>query len=254
MQSTLYGGVQTADNQMEIEIRLFATLKDRAGQDRINVSLSKPADVQNLLVAVEKAYPSLGPALPTVLVAVNKSYADLDQQLTGADEVALFPPVSGGTPENVLHPTFFAITESEVDLKEIHHLLRQPDVGAIVTFTGSVRGQTQRTGYPESTIYLEYEAYGEMAKQKMAKIADEIWNRWPYVKGVAIVQRVGKLEIGQVTTVVACATGHRDQGAFEAARYGIDRLKEIVPVWKKEVGKDRSIWVEGDYRPTSADN
>ena len=88
----------------------------------------------------------------------------------------------------------------------------------------------------------------------MAQIAREIWDRWPLVKGIAIVQRVGKLEIGETTTVVACAAAHRDQGAFEAARYGIDRLKEIVPVWKKEVGEDQSIWVEGDYRPTEADN
>jgi molybdopterin synthase catalytic subunit len=88
----------------------------------------------------------------------------------------------------------------------------------------------------------------------MAQIASEIWQRWPLVMGIAIVQRVGKLEIGETTTIVACAAAHRDQGAFEAARYGIDRLKEIVPVWKKEVGRDRSVWVEGDYRPTQEDN
>ena len=74
------------------------------------------------------------------------------------------------------------------------------------------------------------------------------------VKGVAIVQRIGKLSIGETTTLVAVAAGHRDQGAFEAARYGIDRLKEIVPVWKKEVGQDQSVWIEGDYRPTETDN
>ena len=123
-----------------------------------------------------------------------------------------------------------------------------------MTFSGSVRGQTQREGLPPTTLYLEYEAYQEMAELKMAQIAHEIWVRWPLVKGIAIVQRIGKLTIGDATTIVACAASHRDQGAFEAARYGIDRLKEIVPVWKKEVGDDRSIWIEGDYRPTEADN
>jgi molybdopterin synthase catalytic subunit len=93
-----------------------------------------------------------------------------------------------------------------------------------------------------------------MATLKMAQIAQEIWQHWPLVKGVAIVQRIGKLEIGQTTTIVACAAAHRDQGVFEAARYGIDRLKQIVPVWKKEVGEDESLWIEGDYRPNEADN
>ncbi len=93
-----------------------------------------------------------------------------------------------------------------------------------------------------------------MAEKKMAQIAYEIWERWPGVKGVAIVQRVGKLDISDVTTFITCAAGHRDQGVFEAARYGIDRLKEIVPVWKKEVGPDRSVWVEGGYHPSADDN
>jgi molybdopterin synthase catalytic subunit len=92
-----------------------------------------------------------------------------------------------------------------------------------------------------------------MALRKMEQIAHEIWDTWPLVRGVAIVQRIGKLTVGDTTTFVACAAGHRDQGAFEAARYGIDRLKEIVPVWKKEIGEDKSVWVEGAYRPTIED-
>ncbi len=88
----------------------------------------------------------------------------------------------------------------------------------------------------------------------MAQIAREIWTRWPTVKGIAIVQRIGRLDIGDMTTLVACASGHRDQAVFDAARYGIDRFKEIVPVWKKEVGPDTSVWVEGSYHPTAADN
>ncbi|MCO5186860.1 MAG: molybdenum cofactor biosynthesis protein MoaE [Anaerolineae bacterium] len=152
------------------------------------------------------------------------------------------------------HPTYFAVTTDTPDLNAVTALLTQPDVGAVITFTGSVRGATRRDGLPVQTLHLEYEAYARMAEEKMAQIAEEIWERWPLVKGIAIVQRVGTLQVGEMTTLVACAAGHRDQGAFEAARYGIDRLKQIVPVWKKEVGADHSVWIEGDYRPTSADN
>jgi len=239
---------------MQVEIRLFATLKDRAGLDRIRVTLEEPANVESLVSETAKAYPSLALALPTALVAVNKAYAAADTPILAGDDVAIFPPVSGGDSSELPFPTYFAVTTEKVDLESIHAHLTQPDVGAIVTFSGAVRGETRRQGLPPATLFLEYEAYQEMAEAKMNQIAREIWERWPLVKGVAIVQRIGKLEIGESTTIVACAAGHRDQGAFEAARYGIDRLKEIVPVWKKEVGHDRSIWIEGDYRPTESDN
>jgi molybdopterin synthase catalytic subunit len=239
---------------MEFEIRLFATLKDRAGRDRITVSVDQPSTVRELELAIGRAYPVLADALPSALFAVNKAFADPEMVLELGDEIAIFPPVSGGAEGNFPYPTYFAVTSDEVDLAIIHARLTGPDVGAIVTFSGSVRGETQREGLPPETIYLEYEAYQGMAELKMGQIAQEIWARWPVVKGVAIVQRIGKLSVGETTTIVACAAGHRDQGAFEAARFGIDRLKEIVPVWKKEVGQDKSVWIEGDYRPTRADN
>lgn len=253
---------------MEFDIRLFATLKDRAGTDLIRVRVEKPATVRKLVSVIGRDYPELADFLPTALIAVNKAFAGPDTALNAGDEVAIFPPVSGGTGDDEVdqgvenngaesafpHPTFLAVTSDEIDLAAIHDHLRQPDIGAIVTFSGSVRGETEREGLPPATIYLEYEAYREMAELKMGQIAHEIWSRWPAVKGVAIVQRIGKLAIGEATTIVACAAAHRDQGAFEAARYGIDRLKEIVPVWKKEVGQDESIWIEGEYRPTEADN
>ena len=239
---------------MEVEVRLFATLKDRAGSDRITVRVDQPSTVRELELAIGRTYPNLAQALPSALFAVNKAFAAPDTVLEAGDEVAVFPPVSGGAGDEFPHPTYFVVTSDPVDLSEIHARLTRPDVGAIVTFAGSVRGETQREGLPPGTEYLEYEAYEEMAALKMGQIAREIWGRWPLVKGVAIVQRIGRLDVGETTTIVACAAGHRDQGAFDAARYGIDRLKEIVPVWKKEVGLDRSVWVEGDYRPTEADN
>jgi molybdopterin synthase catalytic subunit len=239
---------------VELEIKLFATLKDRAGRNKVIVSVPDPASVESLLEITGRTFPELAPALPTSLVAVNKVYASLDTIIKPGDEIALFPPVSGGSSDPREYPTFFSVTSDDIDMDYLYKHLAQPDVGAIVTFSGFVRGETQRAGLPAETLHLEYEAYEEMASSKMAQIAEEIWERFPLVKGIAIVQRIGRLEIGQKTTFVACAAAHRDQGAFEAARYGIDRLKEIVPVWKKEVGADRSLWVEGHYRPTADDN
>ncbi len=238
---------------MELTIRLFATLRDRAGQSKISLTVPAPATVQDLLDAAELAYPGLAASLPTVLVAVNKNFAFPDTIVKQGDEVAFFPPVSGGNSQ-FPHPTFFAISPEAPDMRAIYDHLKQPDVGAIVNFTGMVRGQTEREGLPTETLYLEYEAYSGMAEEKMAQIALEIWQKWPGVKGVAIVQRIGKLAISDVTTFIACAAGHRDQGVFEAARYGIDRLKEIVPVWKREVGPNESVWVEGKYQPSAEDN
>ncbi len=232
---------------MKVEVRLFATLRDKAGSGLVSVELAQPATAANLLAALAQAYPALAAALPVSLVAVNRVYAGIDTPIEPGDEVALFPPVSGG--DDFPYPTYFALTSDAPDLNTIHAHLAQPDVGAVVTFTGSVRGETDRAGMPVATLYLEYEAYEEMAVLKMAQIAREIWARWPTVKGIALVQRIGRLDVGDMTTLVACAAAHRDQGVFDAARYGIDRLKEIVPVWKKEVGPDGSAWVEGHYWP-----
>jgi len=241
---------------MEIEIRLFATLKDRAGSGRIRVALpADPTTVAALLDAVGADYPALAPALGSALVAVNRAFAGSETPVSAADEVAIFPPVSGGAPDAAHpYPTYFAVTDAPLDVEAIHARLTGPEIGAVVSFTGFVRGRTQRDGLPPETLHLDYEAYEGMAVEKMAQIAREIWARWPEVRGVALVQRLGRLGVGENTTFVACAGAHRDVGVFEAARYGIDRLKEIVPVWKKEVGADSSVWVEGHYRPTTEDN
>ncbi len=119
-------------------------------------------------------------------------------------------------------------------------------------FTGMVRGVTRR-GEAHDTLYLEYQAYQAMAEAKMSQVADEIRARWPSVEGIAIVQRIGRLFPGTPTVLIACTAPHRDTGVFEAARYGIDRLKEIVPVWKKEIGPQGQEWVEGDYIPKPED-
>ena len=145
-------------------------------------------------------------------------------------------------------PTIFSITEGEIDLNDLLAKITLTSTGAAAIFTGMVRGRTGR-GEAHETDYLEYEAYVPMAEAKMKQVADEIRLRWPVVEGIAIVQRIGRLYPKTPTVLIACTAAHRDTGVFDAARYGIDRLKEIVPIWKKEVRTDGEFWVEGDYIP-----
>ena len=145
-------------------------------------------------------------------------------------------------------PTIFSITEQEIDLNDLLARITLTSTGAAAIFTGMVRGETIR-GDAHSTEYLEYEAYVPMAEAKLKQVAEEIRARWPAIEGIAIVQRIGKLYPKTPTVLIACTAAHRDTGVFEAARYGIDRLKEIVPIWKKEVSPDGQFWVEGDYFP-----
>jgi molybdopterin synthase catalytic subunit len=146
------------------------------------------------------------------------------------------------------HPTIISITETELDLDAILAWVTLPSTGAAAVFSGIVRQVTSH-GKELETLYLEYEAYTPMAEEKMQQVADEIRSRWPSIEGIAIFQRIGKLYPKTPTVMIVCTAAHRDTGVFEAARYGIDRLKEIVPVWKKEVGPAGETWVEGNHTP-----
>lgn len=146
-------------------------------------------------------------------------------------------------------PTLLAITQDELNFNDLLAQITLPSTGAACTFTGMVRAATRRDGLPPETEYLEYEAYIPMAEAKMKQVANEIRQRWPTIQGIAILQRVGRLFPQTPTVMIACTAAHRDTGVFEAARYGIDRLKEIVPIWKKEIGPNGETWIEGDYRP-----
>lgn len=145
-------------------------------------------------------------------------------------------------------PTYYSITEDEIDLKDLLAKITLDSTGAAAIFTGMVRGITSRDN-PHETVFLEYESYKPMAEAKMKQVADEIRERWTTIEGIVIIQRIGKLYPRTPTVLIACTAAHRDTGVFDAARYGIDRLKEIVPVWKKEVGPQGQEWVEGDYIP-----
>jgi molybdopterin synthase catalytic subunit len=150
------------------------------------------------------------------------------------------------------HPTIISITENELDLNTLLARVTLESTGAAAIFSGMVRGVTSR-GEPHETKYLEYEAYQPMAEEKMIQIANEIRSRWPSVEGIALVQRTGILHPRTPTVFIICTSAHRDTGVFDAARYGIDRLKEIVPVWKKEVGPNGEEWVEGEYHPQTGE-
>jgi molybdopterin converting factor subunit 1 len=229
---------------MNIQIKLFATLKDRAGSSAVNLEVPAETTVAGLLEQLAAAQPRLAPALGACLVAVNQEFALGATPIQAGDEVALFPPVSGGS-----FPEIFRITDQAIDLNELVASVTLPSTGAVCTFTGTVRGLS----LDHETTALHYEAYTPMAEAKLKQVADEIRARWPDVQGLALVQRVGRLAVGEFTVLIAVSAGHRAQGVFEAARYGIDRLKEIVPVWKKEIGPQGEAWVEGHYQPTETD-
>jgi molybdopterin synthase catalytic subunit len=236
---------------MNVNILLFATLKDRAGTNRLTLAIPESTttlgSVRTLLM---ESQPSLIESLPSAVAAINQEFAFDTDSVHSGDEIAFFPPVSGG---EVVWPEIYKVTSESIDLNELTHAITSPATGAVCLFSGLVRGETNSQGQLIQTTLLEYEAYEPMAVAKMRQVVAEIRARWPLVQGVAVVQRIGHLAVGEPTVLIACAGAHRDQGCFEAARYGIDRLKEIVPVWKKERNEHGSEWVEGHYTPTPDD-
>lgn len=226
-----------------VKVLFFAHLKELSGVENDLMAISGPLQVVDLKRLLGERFPLISGRLANVLVAINQQYAADDDLIQPGDEVALFPPVSGGGP-----PTIFRITSEELDLNQLLDQITLPTTGAACIFTGMVRGETRR-GEAHQTIALEYEAYLPMAEAKMAQVAAEIRSRWPAVEGIAIVQRIGHLKPRTPTVMIACTAAHRDTGVFEAARYGIDRLKEIVPIWKKEIMPNGEEWIEGSYHP-----
>jgi molybdopterin synthase catalytic subunit len=233
---------------MKISVLYFATLRDRVGQREEQVEIPEGTSALELKDRIGDLHPEIDEALATTIVAVNREYVNDDYLIQPGDEIALFPPVSGG--EDI--PTHCLITEDELDMNEILAGIVRPTTGAACVFSGMVRAYTGGDE-PHDTARLEYEAYIPMAEEKLFQVAEEIRERWGSVEGIAIVQRIGVLQPGTPTVLIACSAAHRDSGVFEAARYGIDRLKEIVPIWKKEVGPDGESWVEGSYMPSEDD-
>ena len=239
---------------IKVRVLFFASLRERVGMKETDLELPNGLSVKGFKDFISSNFTGLDPAMDSAIVSINKEFGFDDDIIPEGADVALFPPVSGGAEVEKIanHPGVFLITQSELDIDEFVRLITTPATGATCIFTGIVRGITSGVEHRE-TEFLEYEAYVEMAKEKMRQVAEEIWERWTSVEGIAVVQRIGRLVVGTSTVVIACSAPHRDDGVFEAARYGIDRLKEIVPVWKKEVSPTGDIWVEGDYIPTKDD-
>jgi molybdopterin synthase catalytic subunit len=233
-----------------VRVLFFATFKDIAGRNELLLELPDQACVKDFKVILKKHISGLTKMMGSALVTINREFANDDEVIPHGAEIAIFPPVSGGIDSNF--PTIINITEDEIDLNRLTSDVVLPSTGAVVIFTGTVRGVTNR-GDSHVTDFLEYEAYLPMAQEKLRQIVNEIRTQWPLVEGIALVQRVGKLVVGTPTVAIVCSSAHRDTGVFEAARYGIDRLKEIVPIWKKEVGPHGEEWIEGTYRPKAGE-
>jgi molybdopterin synthase catalytic subunit len=189
--------------------------------------------VGSFLGILTAQYPHIA-QLPESRVSVNYEYVDDEYPLTDHDEVALIPPVSGGSGGH------FEITDEELTADSVARLVGSPDHGAVTVFLGTAR----RMSRGREVDYLEYEAYPEMAVRKMRQIAEEIRDHWG-IERIAMRHRVGRVDLGVVSVAIAVASEHRAEG-FAACQYAIDRLKEIVPIWKKEVWVGGGEWIGWD--------
>lgn len=229
-------------------VLFFATLRDRTGVKEVILEFPQGTNIAEIKNIVLRKYPDLDRIMETIIVALNHEFAFDEDIVKDGSEIAMFPPVSGGEISGNEYLDIVRILDDEIVVDKIIAEITLPVTGGVCIFTGTVREVTRR-GITRQTEQLVYEAYHPMAEAKMRQICDEIRSRWTEIQGIALVQRTGKLLPGSISVVVACSAAHRDSGIFEAARYGIDRLKEIVPVWKKEISKDGEQWIEGEYRP-----
>lgn len=236
---------------MKINLFYFATYKQKIGKAQEEIELEKEIKVKELKRLLNEKYPAVGFQLQSTLISINKEFAFDDDIIPDNAQVAIFPPVSGGEITEG-KATIVKLTQDKLNIEEILEELILPTTGAACVFLGFVRQITQLENI-RRTSHLEYEAYPEMANEKMLQIADEIRRKWPFVEGIAIIQRIGILPAKTPTVAIACTAAHRDAGIFDAARYGIDRLKQIVPIWKKEVGDNGEYWVEGHYIPKAGE-
>jgi MoaE-MoaD fusion protein len=208
---------------VQVVVRLFAGLRERAGSGRRELEMHSGATVADVWPAL-----GLGDEPAGLLYAVNRTYAEAERPLADGDEVALIPPVSGGA---------FRLTEGQVDLAAVIEEVADEQAGAIATFQGTVRARSRG----RDVVALEYEAYSGMAEEVMAEIADELKERYDLCE-VAVLHRIGRVEIGEVSVAIAVSAPHR-QDALAACRDAIDALKKRVPLWKKELYESGEEWI-----------
>jgi len=229
-----------------VNVLFFANLREKAGVRDVIIELRDEAIITDLRLAIACVYPDLRDLIYSALVAVNREYAGDNDVVSDGAEIAFFPRVSGGVKPK--KHTICKIQTESIDINDSLSGLIRPTTGALCSFIGVVREITERD-HQHRTEYLEYQAYRSMAEMKMHQIVQEIRERWLDIDGIVIVQRIGRVDSGVPSVLIACSAAHRDGGVFDAVHYGIDRLKEIVPVWKKEIGLDGEDWIEGDYQP-----
>ena len=221
---------------IKVRVRLFARLREQAGSEGGDLEVPGGATLTDVYEALREAHPRLEPDLALVRPALNQEFAPWGAPVADGDEVAFIPPVSGGGEPG---PVAVEITDAPLDARRLEAAVAHPGAGAICTFTGVVRDSSRG----RSVTHLEYEAYAGMAEAEMRRIGAEIASRWPEAR-VAMAHRVGRLEIGEPSVVVSVSCPHRAE-AIEACRFGIDTLKESVPIWKKEFAADGESWIEG---------
>src|SRR5215472_12677752 len=227
---------------MRVRVLFFGQLKDITGVAQEDAELSEGARVQDLFERYGRKFPRLAEFRASIAASVNQEYSNWRAPLSSGDEVAFLPPVSGGQ-QSAVEEDVFQIVRSVIRPQEILEALRAPEDGALVVFDGFVRNNYKG----KQTLYLEYEAYEPMALAKMREIGAEIRAKFP-VHRVAMVHRLGRLEIGETSVFIAVSSAHR-AAAFDACRYAIDTLKRVVPIWKKEYFAAGAVWAEGEPFP-----
>ncbi len=219
---------------MQVSVRVFGNLREEAGESVFELELPDGESVSQLTARLAARLPSLAQLGPRLRVSINLEFVAAEAILHDGDEVALLPPVAGGSGRGGC----CRILDEALDEAAVVERVAGPDIGGVVTFVGTVRDHARG----QSIQYLEYEAYPEMAEREMEKIVAEAAERWPGTR-VAISHRVGRLEIGEAAVVIAACAPHRGE-AFAACQFCIDTLKTRVPIWKKEVAADGAYWVD----------
>lgn len=236
---------------VRVKVLFFGMLKDIVGRSEDSIELAEGAHLDSVFTRYARQFPRLSDLESSIVLACNHEFQDRSAPIREGDEIAFLPPVSGGAPDETARYTheisdaetgcFFALTRQPIDTPAIARQLLRGEDGAIVDFEGVVRNNTKG----RATKFLDYECYEPMAVKMMAEIGRDIL-RTHSIGRIALVHRLGRLEIGEASVAVVVTAPHR-KPAFDAALDGINRLKRIVPIWKKEHFADGEVWVEGEW-------
>lgn len=218
-----------------IQVLFFGLTRDLTGVDQERLEVAEGQRVEDLLRHYAGRFPHFAEMGSSLVIAVNREIVGGSWPLREGDEVAFLPPVSGGAGND-----FYRITHAAIPTEALARQLKAPEDGALVVFEGVVRNNLRG----RKTLYLHYEAYGPMAIRKMEEIGREVKEKFP-IHRIGMIHRVGRVEIGEASVAILVSSEHR-RAAFEACHYAIDRLKQIVPIWKKEYFEDGAVWAEGE--------